>query len=445
MAPGREVAPPAESRRVATTAEAELSDQPDSVRGWVVVGAAFVALVVAFGVMNSFGSFFGPMADEFGAGRAATATLFSLTTSIMSITGLWSGRLADRRGPRALIALAAVSLGAGLIVTSRVGSLWLGYLTYGFGVGIAVGLVYVPMIAAVSGWFVRRRSLAVGIAIVGSGLGTVVFSPLTSTLVEHHGWRTTYVVMGIGTSGLLGLSALVTFRPPTSTTALRVPAMSIRALARNDSFRQLYLMMFLMTLCLFVPLVFLRPYADSIGLSSGHGAALVSILGAGSILGRIGLGALGSRGPVRLFELSAWTLVGCFPLWFVAGDRYGVLVACAFAAGVGLGGFTALSPAVAVECFGPRALGGLLGALYTSAGLGGLLGPWLAGSIADAGSYRHAIVVAAALGGAGALVLGRLRRRLDAAGREPPITTPVTSPATSPGTPPPSTPGGTST
>ncbi len=49
------------------------TDRVDSLRGWVVVAATVIATTAMFGVVYSFGSFFGAMADTFGASRSATA------------------------------------------------------------------------------------------------------------------------------------------------------------------------------------------------------------------------------------------------------------------------------------------------------------------------------------------------------------------------------------
>ena len=61
-----------------------------------------------------------------------------------------------------------VALAGGLLVTSAAQQLWVGYVGYGLGVGVAVACGYVPMVAAVSGWFERHRALAVGGAVAGS-------------------------------------------------------------------------------------------------------------------------------------------------------------------------------------------------------------------------------------------------------------------------------------
>ena len=58
--------------------------------------------------------------------------------------------------------------------------------------------------------------------------------------------------------------------------------------------------------------------------------------------------------------------------------------------GVSYGGFIALSPAVVAEMFGTLGMGGVLGALYTAAGFGGLIGPPLMGKIIDSSGHTAA-------------------------------------------------------
>jgi MFS family permease len=94
-----------------------------------------------------------------------------------------------------------------------------------------------------------------------------------------------------------------------------------------------------------------------------------------------------------------------FVLWSLGGG-YGVLVVFAIVLGVGYGGFVAIGPAVVAERFGTTRLGGLLGFLYTSAGIGSAIGSPLAGAAVDGfGSYTPAIVGCLALGSAAYLVV----------------------------------------
>ena len=136
----------------------------------------------------------------------------------------------------------AACLGVGLLLTSRVTSIWLGYLTYGTLVGTAVACAYVPMVATVGGWFVRRRTAALGVAVAGIGVGTLVAAPVAERLIDAHGWRTAYVVMGVVGTVALVIASLGAHRPPIDVDQPPVP---LGRLVRDRGFLTMYLGTFL--------------------------------------------------------------------------------------------------------------------------------------------------------------------------------------------------------
>lgn len=381
----------------------------DTWRGWAMVAATFVSTFTVFGVAYSFGAFFESMATEFGAGKGLTALFFSLTTFLYFVLGLWTGRWSDRVGPRPVLLTGAVALGVGLAATSVASSIWLGLATYSIGVGIAVACSYVPMVAAVGGWFEHHRAAALGVAVAGIGTGTLVMAPTASWLIDAHGWRVAYRMFAIGGVALLLGCALVARRPPLDTAAAPPPPLG--TLARHPAFRLLYASTFLMSLALFVPFVFLAAYAEEQGISSGRAATLVGLIGGASIVGRLALGAAGSRlGLVRLYQACFATMGASFLIWLTAGDTYALLVVFTIVLGTAYGGFIALSPAVCASVFGTTGLGGVLGAVYTAAGVGGLIGPPIAGSLIDAsGGYTSAIIAAMAMAWGAFAALTRLQ------------------------------------
>lgn len=381
--------------------------QLDSRRGWVVVGATFASTFVVFGIVYSFGAFFDSMAEDFGTGKGATALMFSITTAWYFGLGLVSGKAADRFGPRPVLLFGAASLGIGLLVTSQVPNIWWGYLTYGLGAGTAVACGYVPMVAVVGGWFERRRTLALGIAVAGIGLGTLLCAPLASVLIDEYGWRTAYVVFGIGGTAVLLLAALGAHAPPRGGATGTV---ELRSVIRQRPFITFYVSALLISMALFVPFVFIKTYATDQGVDSRLAATLVGLIGASSIVGRLALGALGARfGTLRLTQVSFGLMAVSYVLWLVAGGNVALLVAFTVVMGFGYGGFIALSPAVIAVLFGTVGMGAILGAAYTAAGIGGLVGPPLAGEIIDRVSYDAAIVLAMVLTALGTAVLLLLR------------------------------------
>lgn len=374
--------------------QAETGPGVDSPTGWLVAGATFVSTFTVFGVAYSFGAFFRPMADEFGADRGTVALVFAITTLLYFGLGVVSGGAADRYGPRPVLLVGAVALVVGLIVTSQVQSIIVGYITYGLGVGIGVACGYVPMVACVGAWFDRYRSTAVGVAVAGIGTGTLVVAPLAERLINRFGWRTSYLYMAAGAAVLLTIAAFGARRPPASGDHAEGPVFTqiVARIKSSPTFLVLYAATLFTSMGLFVPFVFLADYVAEQGID-GSGALIVGIIGLCSVAGRLGLGAAATRiEPLRLFYGSLATMAASYLIWMLAGDRYAQLFVFAVVLGVAYGGFIALSPVVAAKLFGTAGLGGMLGALYTAAGLGGFVGPPAAGVLIDQFGYQPALL-----------------------------------------------------
>ncbi len=363
------------------------TDQLDSARSWVVVAAAFLAMFTVFGVAYSFGEFFGPMADEFGTDRSETAFFFSITTFAYFLIGMGTGRIADRVGPRPVVLVGAVAMFVGLMLTAEVGSLELGYATYGLGVGIGVACCYVPTVAAVGGWFERRRTLAIGLAVAGIGFGTLAVVPLIEMVIDEHGWRDAYRFLAVAAGVLLLIAAVGAHQPPGSA---EQPVPIRQALRGRSDFWLLYASTVFLSAALFTPFVFMADYIDTTG-GSGSAAVLLGLIGMASVVGRLGFGAVAGRFDLlRLYRGGITVLALSFLLWIVADTNYPLLITFALTLGVAYGGFISLSPAIIADRFGTVGMGGVLGALYTAAGVGGLLGPPTIGAIIDRSNHTTA-------------------------------------------------------
>jgi len=387
-----------------STSRATSDDFLDSRAGWTVAGAAFLSMFAVFSVHYSFGSFFTSMADEFETGRGTTALFFAITNFLYFGLGVLTGRVADRIGPRPVMLCGAASLFIGLLLTATVQSIWVGYLTYGLGVGLAVACGYVPIVAAVSTWFDKRRTTALGVAVAGIGAGTLAGAPLAEFLIDHYGWRQTYQIFAIGAGALLVVASFgADAAPKAPDAAPPIPVWTtIRA---HRGFWVLWLASFIMVLPLFVPFVYLDDYMVD-KMIDGSSGWLIGLIGVSSVVGRLALGALGARLSVTgLFKLSFLVLACSFLIWIVAGTSYGMLMAFTIVLGVSYGGFIALSPAVAAEIFGVIGLGGILGAIYTAAGVGGLIGPPLMGAIIDGFGYTTALMTSFVLGAISTAIL----------------------------------------
>jgi len=368
----------------------------DSPRAWLMAVAAFFACFTIFGVVYSFGVFFKPMAAQFGASRAHTSIVFSLTAAIYNLLGLAAGHLSDRFGPRRVMTAGAIAIGVGLFFTASAGSLWFGCVAYGLGVGVGVACWYVPALAVVGGWFLKRRTAALGVAVSGVGCGTLVVVPIAAALIQRFGWREAYLIMGMASSLALLGCAWVIVAPPLYETAAAAPIQLTAAMGTRD-FVLLYVSAVLSSVSIYIPFVYLPDFAHSHGASRVAAAALVGIIGAASVGGRLGLGAVAGRASTISLYKATMLLLGLSYAFWIGAHSYATLVVFALVMGASYGGMIALSPAVVAEIFGVRGLGALLGALYTSSSISALAGPPLAGLVIDrTGSY---LWVAAMAGG----------------------------------------------
>ena len=80
----------------------------------------------------------------------------------------------------------------GLFVSSWIPSLYALFITYGVLIGLGASLCYLSALVAVGQFFKKRKSLATGIVVSGSGVGTVAFPPLVNALLASYGWRGTF-------------------------------------------------------------------------------------------------------------------------------------------------------------------------------------------------------------------------------------------------------------
>jgi MFS family permease len=379
--------------------------------GWHVVAGAFVCMLTGYAVAYSFAAFFRPLEIEFGAHRGETSLVFSIAAFLYFQLGLPGGLIADRVGPRPVVVGGLLLVAIGLVVASTATSLPQVYLGYSLGVGVGVGLSYVPSIAAVQHWFVRQRGTASGIAVAGIGVGTLVGAPLAHVLIDAVGWRQTYLwlaaltVLGAIVSGVLirpgpehyGL-APDGDRPATNTGTRPVSGLTLREAARTGPFWSIYVSALLMSFGLFVPFVHLVPYARDVGLGEGFGVLLIVLLGIGSTVGRFLFASITGWLGRRLSFAGMFIGAGILLVLWSASSSAPALIVFALVFGAFYGGFVAIAPSLAADYFGARALGSVIGALYSGVAFGALLGAPVAGYVYDFfGSYVGAILAGAAL------------------------------------------------
>jgi MFS family permease len=396
--------------------------------GWVVVLAAFTLMFLGFGAAYSFAAFFKAFQAEFEAPRAHVALVFSLSVFLWFVCGVPGGMIADRFGPRRVALAGVACLAAALAAASAARSLEMLYLTFSVGLGIGVGLTYVPSVGAVQPWFLRRRAFASGIAVAGIGAGNFAGPLLAVWWIDAFGWRGAYLAFALLTLVLGGAAAAAIDNDPArrgvAPDGAALPRERVsagrtvhsgtslgEALGRREFWLH-FAGLLAVGVGTFVPMVHLGPYAQDAGHSAAAAVALVSLIGAGSLIGRFTVGALADRFGREASLVAAYAGLGAMLLVWWATRELWLLGVFAFVFGVCYGGYVALLPSIVMDRFGARAISGILGSLYLAPGIGTLIGPPLAGAAFDAtGAYGASILGAAALAFAGAACVLPLVRR----------------------------------
>ncbi|VDK83285.1 unnamed protein product [Litomosoides sigmodontis] len=162
---------------------------PDGGYGWVIVFAAFMSNFVVDGIANSFGAFMSIYQDHFKASKALVSLIGSLLIGCYLLIGPIAGGLVNRYGARIVVIIGSFVAGLSFLASIFCWNIYIFMTFYGFLGGAGFGLIYLPSIVTVGYYFEKKRSIATGIAVAGSGVGTFVFPPLCIVLINQFGWK----------------------------------------------------------------------------------------------------------------------------------------------------------------------------------------------------------------------------------------------------------------
>ena len=395
--------------------------QPDSADsgifyGYVIVAAAAVIMMAAFGAHYAFGIFFKPILNEFGWSRMLVSGAFSISWLFHALSCLVMGRLNDRLGPRFVLTLSGIILSGGFLLSTGIDAVWKLYLFYGALVGIGTGGIFIPLVSTIARWFVLRRTIMTGIAVAGIGVGTLVMPLIASRLIAIFDWQTAYAVLGIAVLIIIVVGSLFLKRDPSKAGQLPFGHGQSRAnpLQQDDAgftlkeaagTPQLWLVISAF-LCFgfftYAILVHISPHATDLGVSITTAANLVAAFGVASIFGKVVLGNIGDRIGNRNIFLLCFALVALSSIWVSGSRQTWVLYLYAMAIGIAYGGCSAsFSPLVAV-LFGLKSIGQIAGVANSGYAMGAMVGPLMAGILYDlTGSYRiffYVIALVATIG-----------------------------------------------
>ena len=380
--------------------------------GWWILAGSVVAMALGSGVSFwSFGLYIEPLETEFGWSRTEVSLGFSVSLLFSGLAGPLVGRWVDARGPRSAIIVGATLTGATYLLLATTSELWQWYAYQSINAVFRQLMFFIPFQALISRWFDRRRGIALGVLGTGFSLGGFVVVPLMRVVIDEYGWDGSFIFSGIVTVAVLvpmglllvrnspaDIGATVDGEPPARDGSHQPRVMTGLTLGqalRTPFFWVLSLAMMLFFYGVFGWLVHMVPFYESVGISRGVAAALVSGAAGFGILSRLVFGALADRIPrieKAAVVLVAFLMAAMTALLLDSGTA-GIAVFLVFWI-VGSGGGPLLEPLLLPRAFGLAHFGAILGTFAVIETIGLIASPVIAGAIFDStGSYDWVLVM----------------------------------------------------
>jgi MFS family permease len=300
--------------------------------------------------------------------------------------GLFSpifGTLSDRLNTQAVVLVGGIIYGAGMLLTAQTRNLWQLYLFFGLMLGVGRSAFLVPLTAMMMKWAGDRKGLAVGFISSGTGVGTFVLPPLTRYLISTSGWQGAFAFLGVVALAVILPTALLLRDTPGGKDLQSPGSHPGKARAGENGrwkflhgapFWHLFFINFLCCSSHSIPLLHVMPYATDLGVSKMVAASILSLSGATSIVGRIGIGAISDRMGVKRILVAALALQGVMIFWLLGAQATWTFYVFAVFFGIAYGGVMPLYAVLAREYHGEEVMGSVYGGILLGATLGMALG-----------------------------------------------------------------------
>ena len=397
--------------------------------GWRVVGACFVIASFAWG-LGLFGASVYLQAVTAVHGWpvsevSSAITLFFLVSACVQRT---VGRSIDRFGPRPILLIGAVSLGAGVALIGQASAMWQLFPCF-----VLIGLGWSTLSttgisATVAPWFERHQGRSMTLAIMGASVGAIIGVPMLLFVLARLGLEGGLLATGLfAIAVLLPLIGLVLrFRGPGDLGLSRdgddalpgdagSPTLAHAAITGRPRVL-LWSATAGFALALLVQIGFITHHVALVQPLLGLAGAglLVSATGVTAFVGRLVLASIVDRVDVRWL---ACAVMVAQTLALAALSIYptaAVMIAASFVYGYGIGHVTTLGPVVVRREFGAQAFGSTYGSAATVIQLTSAFGPAAFGVLRDRfGGYDAALAIAAGITALACLALligGRIGR-----------------------------------
>lgn len=382
--------------------------------GWWVVVAGVVLMAVTSGTSFwAYGLYIEPVEDEFGWSRATVSFGIALSLLLSGLTAPLVGRVIDRYGPRRITLLGVVLTSATFLLVAMTSSVAEWYAFLSINAVVRNFCFYIPAQAIVARWFDRRRGLALGVLGTGFSLGGLVLVLVLRVVMDAWDWEGALIFSCVLQAAVcLPLcwrfihdhpSAVGQFvdgdarpREPVAGGPPRLPGVTPREALRTPLLWVLSFALGFLFYGMVGWMLHIVPYYESVGVSPGTAAALVSFSAGMGMFGRVGFGLVADR--IRVIENAAAVVCVVLTLSLAAllvtgGSTLGIGLFLLFYL-MGAAAGPMLEPLLLVRAFGTAHFATILGLSGVVATVGMVISPTVGGAIFDrTGAYDWALVM----------------------------------------------------
>jgi MFS family permease len=398
-----------------------------SLRGnpWLIAFIGLFILMITNGLTATAISVFDEsLINEFGWSRGELKFRDFLNFAVVALFAPLGGLMLDRFGARRLLMLGCVVLASAYFAYSRLEGLMQMYAIH---VAFALTLLTagtMVVIVLVSSWFVEKRGLAIGIALLGTSAGSFILPPLNAELIARLGWRQTFAVEALFPLVVLVVVALFVRNSPADygrkafgvqdgAADPRTVGLDFGQAIRTRSFWAIGISGFLIYYSILALFSHMFLHMRDLGYEPRVAASALSLLSVVAMVSKLGSGWLADRiDRHKVF-------MGCLFIMLAGVACLATLKAGAWVwtavvlIAAGWGGLFTLYNMLTVNNFGLKAIGKINGSVSSMESFGGGLGIWLTGKLFDDfGSYQVPFLVLLGCVAVGLLIGTQIRSEL---------------------------------
>ena len=380
--------------------------------GWRVVLGCFLMALFLFGFgLYGHGVYLAELQRLNGWPAALVSGASTLTFLLANTFATFTNELVARLGPRRLVLLGIAALAASMTLLAWATTPWHVYAAFILMSLGWTGMGVVLIATVVSLWFVRRRGLAISLALTGASSGGVVVTPLLVLLVERFGFATAMLTAMAVMVAVLVPVAVAWIGPPSAVGSVEAQVkgpsqVQFSSAPGKVSRARLMRSMALWTisipfaLALVAQIGFIVHQIALLEPKIGRASAgfAVSVMTFMAIVGRLGLGMVVDRFNPRLVAAASLVSQAAALLMIRQSNSVPIALAACAVFGFSVGNLITLPPLIIHREFTAASFVVVMGLSNAISGILGALGPVLVGIVRGwTGDYNAALALCIAL------------------------------------------------